>query len=188
MKKSLLLTLSTLALCSNVFADCREAYSALKTQNKEDLQVSSGVIAGASTTLGVIAIFAPNPSLVAPMISLTLAGVAGPTMLTRSGVSWSSIELSNMMAIPEIVDEAERGEGQMLRAMLDKMLQLKIVPVKTTIIELADKIVEMNEDTACVREILTGEEVFWNYKALGNNKRLDSYSEFFYKIAKELSK
>jgi hypothetical protein len=108
--------------------------------------------------------------------------------MTRSGASWSSIELSNMMAIPEIVNEAELGDGQILRTMLAKMLEMKIIPVNTTTIQLADKIIEINESDACTKLIDANADIFWDYQILGNNKRLDTYSEFFYKIAKELSK
>jgi hypothetical protein len=188
MKKSLLLTISAFALCTNVFADCRQSYADLKTQNTEGLQISALTLGAASSTLGTIAIFAPNPSLVAPMISLTLAGVGGTVGMTRSGASWSSIELSNMMAIPEIVNEAELGDGQILRTMLAKMLEMKIIPVNTTTIQLADKIIEINESDACTKLIDANADIFWDYQILGNNKRLDTYSEFFYKIAKELSK
>jgi len=139
--------------------------------------------------VGSIAIFAPNPSLLVPvMITLPLAGIVGTFELSKGGSNWSSMELSSMMAIPQLINEAELGDGQTLRSVHDKMLELKIIPATTTLTQIADKIVELNDADACLTALTNKDETFWDYRVNGEKQKLDTFTEFFYKVAHEISK
>lgn len=168
------------AFSTGALADCREIYEGYYKEAVLNMKLGAGVAVGTAVSSGLsVTLLAPNPSLVMPLL-------LGPTIVASAAESFSegssatsAFKTEEMTLAVSLIDDAEAGDGAILRETHSVLLQNGQISTSMSQSDLAEIIREKNDkrELCPATEKHTKEIVFDGHRVLGFKELIKKITE-----------